>query len=83
MKYSYTVDVDVTPTEVAELMEAATQLPRVLRGWVQEMVEIQRQAAISDAIRAAKVRAEAEAEAEAKAEAEEKANRRKGRRRRR
>ncbi len=77
MKYSHTVDVDVTPTEVAELMEAATQLPRVIRGWVQEVVEIQRQAAISDAIRAAKVRAKAEAEAE------EKANRRKGRRRRR
>lgn len=81
MKYSYTVDVDVTPTEVAELVEVATQLPRVLRAFAHEMVEIQREAAISAAIRAA--RARAEAEAEAKAEAEEKANRRKGRRRRR
>lgn len=79
MKYSYTVDVDVTPTEVAELVEVATQLPRVLRAFAHEMVEIQREAAISAAIRAARARAEAEAEAEAK----EKANRRKGRRRRR
>ena len=81
MKYSYTLDVDVTPAEVAELVQVATQLPSVFRAFVGEMADIQREVADRAAARAAVARARAKAEAEAEAEA--KASRRRGRRRRR
>lgn len=79
MKYSYTLDMDVTPAEVAELVQVATQLPSVFRAFVGEMADIQREVADREAVRAAVARARARAEAEAEA----KASRRRGRRRRR